>query len=56
MLIYFPGPPVVLSNGLRPLQIVQLGQEFRIICPIEGDPTPIIDWYKVIKCIIYLSC
>ncbi len=46
-LIIFAGPPKILGRDFKPLQVVRVGQEFRVACPIEGDPSPSVDWYKV---------
>ena len=44
---FIKGPPRIQSNEQKSLQVARLGQEFRLNCPIEGDPSPIVDWYKV---------
>ncbi|OXA44103.1 fibroblast growth factor receptor-like 1 isoform X2 [Folsomia candida] len=40
------GPPKILGRDFKPLQVVRTGQEFRVACPIEGDPSPNVDWFK----------
>jgi len=38
------GPPVAGEKHRQ--EVVRLGEEARLLCPIEGKPQPIIDWHK----------
>lgn len=42
------GPPVAGEKHRQ--EVVRLGEEARLLCPIEGKPQPIIDWHKVQQC------
>ena len=39
------GPPR-LKKGME-VVVGRLGQEVKLVCPITGNPTPIIEWEKV---------
>ena len=43
-IIFFPGPP--RAERAEQQQVVRLGDDVRIRCPIEGYPTPMVAWSK----------
>ncbi len=40
------GPPVITAP-IQPRFTGKLGEVIRFICPIRGDPEPILEWYRV---------
>ena len=50
--IFFSGPPVASQQSLQ--QLARLGDEVKLHCPMQGYPTPIIEWYKGEEVIDYL--
>ena len=42
--LYFSGPPTASQRHLQ--QVARLGEDVKIICPVEGHPVPLIVWYK----------
>jgi len=38
------GPPVARSEIEK--VVARVGEDLKIVCPVEGNPTPIIRWYK----------
>ena len=39
------GPPVATEDVQK--VVVRVGEDVKIVCPVEGSPTPITRWYKV---------
>ena len=38
-------PPVATVDVQK--VVVRVGEDVKIVCPVEGSPTPITRWYKV---------
>ena len=45
------GPPVVTVG--QEVVVARPREEARLICPIRGHPTPIVEWRKVRNLVIY---
>jgi len=38
------GPPTAPQRHLQ--QVARLGEEVRLVCPVDGRPVPMIEWYR----------
>lgn len=45
------GPPTASKRNLQ--QLARIGQEIKLLCPMEGHPVPIIEWSKEDEAIDY---
>lgn len=43
--LYFPGPPQYVGDG-RSRQIARVNNTKKLLCPVQGDPFPFIEWKK----------
>ena len=43
--LFFPGPPRADVASIQ--EKLHLGQNLKLTCPIQGDPTPLFEWFKV---------
>ena len=45
------GPPIAHSKSVS--QVARLGTDVKLVCPVEGNPLPWIEWYKGLEAIDY---
>ncbi len=43
--VFFLGPPRVISRVYR-RQIARVGDTVKLVCPVEADPPPLLQWTK----------
>ena len=42
--IYSAGPPTAPQRHIQ--QVARLGEEVKLVCPMDGRPAPFIEWYR----------
>lgn len=43
-LVTFSGPPIASQRNV--FTVGRMGEEIKLICPVEGNPAPMIEWFK----------